>query len=346
MTATAPVGAERRPNRFLDDIFAQPAALHTVLDQVVAQTAALERGGHLLASADRVVLTSMGSAYHSLVPVAEALDALLPNVRLVETADLLRRPRRPGDAYLVMSRSGESREIRELAGLLGAERAPVVAVTMTPGSSLDRAATVTLHDPAPYDSFICTKAYSTMALTGLLLAAHLAADLDDRLIGALHRTFDDLDRRAPDMLATVEAVPWLGESATFFSRGVASATAFAGTLWLEEAARVRASATTVDAFLHGPVEQVEPGFRGVWIDLEPDPAGRAQREYLRERGASLAGVVTADGQPGDILVPGLDLPPVWRVLGAAMPVQMLAYASARARGLEPGTMRYLGWVVQ
>ncbi|GAB3850564.1 hypothetical protein ACFPIJ_25845 [Dactylosporangium cerinum] len=83
----------------------------------------------------------------------------------------------------------------------------------------------------------------------------------------------------------------------------------------------------------------------MWIDLEPDPAGAAQRQYLKDRGASLFGVVTAPGQPGDVVVPGGDLPPAYRVLTAAMPVQMLAYASGRARGLDPGTMRYLGWPV-
>lgn len=30
---------------------------------------------------------------------------------------------------------------------------------------------------------------------------------------------------------------------------------------------------------------------------------------------------------------------------AALPVQLFAYAAARARNLEPGIMRYLGWVV-
>lgn len=111
---TAGHGAPARngaSNVFLGDIIAQPAALRTVLAEVLDEDATpLRTGAALLSSARRLILTSMGSAYYSLQPVAEALDALHDNVRLIETSEILRRPVRPGDAYLVMSRSGESRE--------------------------------------------------------------------------------------------------------------------------------------------------------------------------------------------------------------------------------------------
>jgi fructoselysine-6-P-deglycase FrlB-like protein len=45
-------------------------------------------------------------------------------------------------------------------------------------------------------------------------------------------------------------------------------------------------------------------------------------------------------------IPAFDLPEVYRILPAAMPVQMIAYQTAEALGLEAGEMRYLSWVVK
>lgn len=341
-----PTLATEPSNRFLADILAQPAALHAVLDDVVAgQAVTLQKAAECLAEAPRVVLTSMGSAFHSMLPMADALELVHPNVTLIETGELLRRPGRAGDLHIVMSRSGESKEIAELARRLHNDARPLVAVTMTRDSTLAQNASIVVHDTAPFDSFICTKAYSSLSLIGLLIAARMAGPIDPLLVSALHSSFNWMEQSAEDLSSAIARIGWLGQPVTFLSRGAGRATASAGSLWIQEAARVRAAVTTIDEFLHGPVEQVEDGFAGVWIDLEPDALSRAQRLSLQDKGADLWGVVTAEPGSGDVVVPLAGLPAPFRTLPAALPLQLLAFAAGRARGLAPGNMRYMGWVV-
>jgi glucosamine--fructose-6-phosphate aminotransferase (isomerizing) len=331
----------------LADIIAQPAALRTVLTEVLREDAApLRRGADLLGSARRLILTSMGSAYYSLQPVAEALDALHDNVRLVETSEVLRRRVRPGDAYLVMSRSGESREVKALVERLAGGGHDLMAITMTPESTLARSATLTIHDPAPYDGFICTKAYTSMAMIGLLIASLMGRSLDDSLIAGLHEALQWMDNSYEALYEQISMVPWLGESVTFLSRSTGMAAAASGALWFEEAARVRAGLSSSDNFMHGPVEQVDAEFKGVWVDLDPDAVAEGHLQDLRAKGAQMVGLVSDRAYACDIDLPSFDLPPVYRVLTAALPLQLFAYLSALARGLDPGEMRYLDWIVQ
>jgi glucosamine--fructose-6-phosphate aminotransferase (isomerizing) len=288
----------------------------------------------------------MGSAYYSLQPVAEALDALHDNVRLIETSEILRRPVRPGDAYLVMSRSGESREVKELAQRLAESQQPLVAITMTPESTLARGATLTIYDPAPYDGFICTKAYTSMALIGLLLASVLGRTLDEPLLTGLHNAIDWMDSSYEAIYEQISMLSWLGESVTFLSRSTGMAAAASGSLWFEEAARARAGLSSSDSFMHGPVEQVDDQFKGVWVDLDPDGAAERQLHEVQAKGAQMLRLVSDGAYSSDIELPSFGLPPVYRVLTAALPLQLFAYLSALARGLDPGEMRYLDWIVQ
>ncbi len=335
-------------NSFLEDILAQPAALRLTLESMLKQDqhGGLDTAAGMIGGAARVVLTSMGSALYSLAPMAYALARLHPNVHLVETGEQMGMPFLPGTLYVIMSRSGESKEIADFARILHQRGEPLLAITMTPDSTLANNASQVLVDPAPYDGFICTKAYTSMALIGMLIVSRLENSLDRRLVDGLGRAFDWMDAHKYPMLAQIQGIDWLGESLTFLSRRAGMGLAQSGALWLEEAARKRASYSSIDFYMHGPVEQVQAGYRGVWIDLAPDALSRAQYQGVAAKGGSLICVGPEAGGPTGIYVPAFNLPEVYRILPAAMPVQMIAYQSAAALGLEAGEMRYLSWVVK
>ena len=82
------------------------------------------------------------------------------------------------------------------------------------------------------------------------------------------------------------------------------------------------------------------------IDLTPDELSRAQYQEVAGKGGSLITVGPEASGPNAIYVPAFDLPEVYRILPAAMPVQMIAYQTAAALGLVAGEMRYLSWVVK
>ena len=334
-------------NRFLQDIRDQPQALHHVLAHMLgAGRADLVRAAQLIQAAPRVVLTSMGSAYYSLMPMGYALARLHPNVHLIETSELMRLPFFTGTVTVIMSRSGESGEIAQYARLLRERGEALIAITMTPDSSLAHNATLMIHDPSPFDGFICTKAYSTMALVGLLIASEMEQRIDKDLTEGLARTFDWMQSASDSILEQIQQLAWLGASLTFLSRGVGLGLAMVGALWFEESARVRASFSSVDNFLHGPVEQVDEHFHGIWIDLQPDMLSAGQQQKITSKGGEWVRLVLEGAYPGDFTLPDFDLPEAFRILTAMMPVQMIAYQSAANRGLDAGNMRYVTWVVK
>ena len=334
-------------NTFLGDILAQPAALRQTLASMLEENrAALERAAELIGAASRVVLTSMGSALYSLAPMAYALSEVHPNVHLVETGEQQNLPFFADTLYVIMSRSGVSKEIAEYAAMLRQGGQPLLAITMTPGSTLAKNASLVIHDPAPYDGFICTKAYTSLALIGMLIASRLKNGLDQPLVENLGKAFVWMEDHKNAMLEQVSGIAWLGESLTFLSRRAGMGLAQSGALWLEEAARRRASYSSIDFYMHGPVEQVDETYRGVWIDLTPDDLSRAQYQEVAGKGGTLICVGPEAMGPAGFTIPAFDLPEVYRILPAAMPVQMIAYQSATNLGLQAGEMRYLNWVVK
>ncbi len=334
-------------NRFLADILDQPTALHDALAHTVgAGHAALRHAAEMVRDARRVVLTSMGSALYSLMPLHYELARIHGAAHLVPTSDLLLDPpAADATVYLIMSRSGESGEVAEFSGWLRGRGLPLIAVTMTPDSTLARNADLVLHDPVPYDGLICTKAFSSMALVGLLLAAQVECGISKELRSRLDAAFLWMEEHKEAHRARAASIPWLDGSLYFLSWGVGTGLAASGALWLEEAARVASPTQNIGGFLHGPVEQVDEGFRGVWIDLAPNERSRGMFARARARGGRWL-TVSVDEPDSSFSLPSLGLSPAYRVLPAATPLQLIAYQSAANRGIEAGDMRYTGWVVK
>ena len=116
-------------------------------------------------------------------------------------------------------------------------------------------------------------------------------------------------------------------------------------MWLQEAARRQSAAMSIQNFLHGPVEQVDEKFRGIWIDLTPSESSQALFNQACSHGGHWLGLAVEESET-DFCIPSFGLPEAYRVLCAVMPVQMIAYQTADNLGLEAGRMRYLDWVVK
>lgn len=334
-------------NRFLKDILDQPSVLDHVLNTLTGEGLKdIQRAAEEVRQAARIVLTSMGSAYYSCMPMAYALSRLHPNVHLAETSELMRIPFFPDTLYIIMSRSGESGEIAEFSRLLKERGERLIAITITPSSTLAANASLVITDPSSYDGLICAKAYTSLALTGLLIASIVEGRLDHDLVEGLRRAFAWMEEEKERLLSMVARHPRLGASLTFLSRGSGLGLAAEGTLWVEEGARVRASYSSIDSFLHGPVEQVDEQFLGVWIDLSPSSLSERQYHTVAAKGGSLITITSRNSYTDGMTVPANDLPEPYRVIPAALPVQLIAYQTAANRGLQAGDMRYVDWIIR
>jgi fructoselysine-6-P-deglycase FrlB-like protein len=338
-------------NRYLQDIQEQPGELQEVLQHATrAGRAHFRRAAGAIDSADRVVITSMGSALHSCRPLYHELSLLRTDVHLIETADLLRNNPHVGrTTYVIMSRSGESGEIAQFARELRSRSAPLVAITMTPESTLAQCADIVIHDVATFDGLICTKAFSSMALIGLLVARELVGELDNAFVEQLCEHFGLLDREMTGLLPLVEGLDLPAEprAVHFLSQGVGMTVAELGALLMQEGAWLPASAQSFGMFHHGGIELVAPGFLGFWLDLEPDERSLQLFEQIRNLGGRVVPVSPdADAYPDGLVLAGADLPAAYRIFHATIVVQLVAYHTARARGHEPGHMRHLTWLVR
>lgn len=123
-------------NSILKNIYEQPAELERVLDDLtVPKLGELRACAREMARADEIILTSMGSAFYSLMPMYEELrDRGYRNIALEETGDLIRHPERMNASalYVLMSRSGESREVADFAVWCREQGYTTLSVTMRP----------------------------------------------------------------------------------------------------------------------------------------------------------------------------------------------------------------------
>lgn len=338
-------------NRFLQDILDQPLELKQVLQYSLNEEYSnIRKAAELIQNSERIVLTSMGSALFSLMPMHNYLSKMHPNCQLIETSELLMsNPFAERTLYIIMSRSGESGEIAEFAKILNSRDLSLIAITMTPDSTLAKNAMLSIHDPASYDGFICTKAYTSMALQGLLIASEFDEGLQKSRESSLNELFNWMENNKNKLLDNISRSPVLNKpkGIYFLSHGSGLAIAKVAQLYTEEAARKIASHSSFGMFHHGPVEQIDENFNCVWIDLSPDERSlELFKEANSKKGKIM--VVSVEGSPykSEFLLPNLLLPPEHLCLGAAMILQMCAYQISISLGLDPGNMRYCNWVIK
>lgn len=349
-------------NSILKNIYEQPAELERVLDDLTGpKLGELRVCAREMARADEIILTSMGSAFYSLMPMYEELrDRGYRNIALEETGDLIRHPERmnAGALYVLMSRSGESREVADFAVWCREQGYTTLSVTMTPDSTMAVNSTYMLHDISSYDDIVCIKAYSTMALVGLLLVEMMDGREKPReaLVLSLKRAFAWMEENKEAILEELEQVPFLGDAHGFYllSRSYGINMMRSASLWLEETAKTPAGIMSIDNFFHGPMEIirshaiVKAVTCPVLFDVQPDERsamiwGRANEAVPN---SLYFGPADSEAPAGArFAIPDLGLRGGWSMLVAALFFQLLSYQTAIDNGIEPGFFYDEGWIV-
>ena len=349
-------------NVLLQNIFEQPLELKKVLDDLKGpKLESVRQICSLMQTAGEIVLTSMGSAFYSLMPMYEALKAAgYTQVRLVETAELLQQPERMNKnaLYILMSRSGESREVADFSVYLKKHQYCSVAITMTPDSTMGKNCTYMLHDIASYDAIVCIKAYSSMALCGLFLVSMLGRqEPQEELLKQLYEAFDWMEGQKEEIYTQIQQIPYFEKTDSFYmlSRGFGINMLRSGSLWVEETAKTMSNMMSIDNFYHGPMEIirshaiVRPVTTPVFLDVLSDERSKMIWEkvnaavpdsvYIGKKGGNALGGVC-------LLYPDFGLPNAYTMLIIALYLQFFSYQCAVCKGIEPGTFFDEGWIVQ
>jgi glucosamine--fructose-6-phosphate aminotransferase (isomerizing) len=349
----------------LKEIHEQPAAIRDTLvgrvdpvDYIALDE--LRLGEDLLRDVDRVFIVACGTAYHAGLVAKYAIEHWTRLPVEIEIASEFRYRDPVLDANsltLAVSQSGETIDTLEAARHAARQRARVIAITNTVGSSIAREADGVLYTHAgPEVGVAATKTFATQ-----MVALHLVALFLAQVRGTMfpEEVAEVLDRMR-ELPAQVRAALRLDDQVRSLARRFAGATdlffmgrhtgypaALEGALKLKEISYVHAEAYPAGELKHGPIALVEPGTPLVAVATECHVYRKmlSNIQEVRARGAEVVAVATeGDEEIANVAQHVLYVPRTPELLApvvVSVPLQLFAYAMAKERGCDVDQPRNL-----
>ncbi len=326
--------------QYFHDLMAQPQALRATLTWLRC-AGRWEAARSFVGSRSwrRIVLTGMGSSYHTLHPINLTLIEAGLNPVMMETSELVHYglPLLGEHTLIVaVSQSGGSAETVRLLEL--DRRAPVLGVTNTAGSALAQRADLALLAQAGPEFSVSCKTYVANMLTLQWLAALLSGRDEAQCLGQLEAAPDLVANYLQSWRANTEVLTdkLRGMRHLFLTgRGSSLSAVGTGALIIKEAARVHAEGMSSAAFRHGPIEMLRPD-TAILVFRGDDRTGELNHRLTRDllaRGAHCFEIGTAASLPAFSLA---ECGPALRPILEILPVQMMTLALAGLAGREAG----------
>ncbi len=315
------------------------------------QLGGLERLSEAASGRPRLILTGMGASYHACIPVLNELAAAGVPAHLVNAAELLhfRRAILTEEAAIILvSQSGRSAELVELAGAVAAQpRRPFMAsITNGSGNRLADLADVNLDTRAGPEMDPSTVSFAASLVVLAAAGPVLGGEEPRRVVDRTVRSAEDATAEVARQLAGAsrraeQLASWHeGRSTTvLLGRGSSRAASEMGALFVKETAGIPAEAFEAGQFRHGPLELAGHELAAVVFATEPETRDldlRLAGDLIRNEAAVL--VVMADGEAphGALTVRMGRLERTLSPVASIVPVQLLAWRLALRRGRSPG----------
>jgi len=353
----------------LKEIHEQPDAVaETISDRTPGDRVELPDTGltdELLTGIRRIVIVACGTSYHAGLVGRYAIEewARMPVEMDIASEYRYRNPVVGSDDLVIgISQSGETADTLAAMRLAREAGATVLAVTNVMGSQATRDADAVLFTRAGLEIGVAaTKTFvsqvAAMYLLGLKLAAVRGTLPDDELT----RLIDEL-KRLPHLMTELlervdeqaQAIAEHWKDSDFFlylGRHVGLPVALEGALKLKEISYIPTDAYAAGEMKHGPIALLDKSTPVVCVATDMPILDKvlSNAAEVRARGAHVIAVAT-DGSAGIdeqtdevICVPKSDwlLQPIL----AIVPLQLLAYYIATARGLNVDKPRNLAKTV-
>jgi len=351
------------PHFMLKEIHEQPRAVADTLRgrlDVAAGRALLDGVLPDPAAIKRVLLLGCGTSYHAGVVGKLMIESL---ARVAAEADLASEFRYrdpvigPGDLVVAISQSGETADTLAAVKEARARGARVVAICNVVDAAIPRHADGALYTHAgPEIGVASTKCFTTqlaaLALFALDLGRRNGALGDDAArafaaeLDAAPTKMRQVLERAGDLAALARSCAGVSDC-LFLGRGTNYPIALEGALKLKEISYIHAEGYAAGEMKHGPIALIDEGIPVVVIA----PQGPGYEKVLSNLAEVRAreGRVIAVGTEGDTVLAGQceqllavpDAPPLLQPLLTVLPLQLLAYGVARARGNDVDQPRNL-----
>jgi glucosamine 6-phosphate synthetase-like amidotransferase/phosphosugar isomerase protein len=244
----------------------------------------------------------------------------------------------------LLSQSGQTRDVMDVAA--ACQAATLWGMTNGNQTALHQATCYMLKTPAGEEKAVAaTKTFLSQLLLLLRLGMSLAErSLDLATIPAQIQTTLTIADRA---CQTVAAKLAQSSRVILLGAGINAPIALEGALKLKETAYLHAEGLASGDFMHGPIAIIEPGFPVITIAIPDDPNYAktiAQAQRVKSYGAYLVGITTEDAPDAAMFDVVLPIAPVTALLSpllTVLPLQLLAYYTAQAKGLNIDAPRNL-----
>ena len=314
-----------------------------------------------LVKPDRVYLIGCGTSYHAcvfgtyLLRLMADIDAH-PVVASEFHSSCIRMT--PNTAVLAISQSGETADVLQVLRALRDKDVKLLALTNVMGSSITRLVSLYVGLYAgPEVGVAATKTFiaQLLMLTRICTEAarikgvnHDLASSAEKFLRSsaslIEKAISVNEPRAKDIAVDIA----LRDNAFFLARGINIVTALEGALKLKEISYIHAEGYPAGESKHGPIALVEEGYPCIFICPRDETYNKIIGNIMemKARGAFVVSCV----EEGDrdvkevsdktFVLPEIELKQLTPVLHV-VPLQLLAYYAALARGCDPDRPRNL-----
>ena len=262
---------------------------------------------------------------------------------------------------IAISQSGETMDTLMALRHAREQRARVLAICNTNGSTIPRESDAVLYTHAgPEIAVASTKAFLTQIVAAYLVGLYLAQVRGNKFgdeITSILTQLKDMPEKIEQVLETVEPMRALAKelkdktSVLFLGRHVGYPVALEGALKLKELAYMHAEGFAAGELKHGPIALIESG-TPVIVSI-PSPSGRSvihdkiisNVQEVRARGAYTI-LIAEEGDEsvnayGDQIIRIPKCPTLMQPLLATVPLQVFACEMATVKGFDVDQPRNL-----
>jgi glucosamine--fructose-6-phosphate aminotransferase (isomerizing) len=342
----------------LKEIHEQPAVIGDTLRSYIdppTRTVTLPALPFDWNSVTRVTMTACGTAFYACMAAKYWFEALarLPVEIEVASEFRYREPPLPeGGLCIAVSQSGETVDTLEALRYAKSQKQKLMCVVNVPESAISRLSDVTLRTQAgPEIGVASTKAFTTQ-LTVLLSAAvaagrargTLSREQEERIVRSiieLPARMNETLNKEEDYRRIAETVIAPARDVLYMGRGMSFPIALEGALKLKEISYIHAEGYAGGEMKHGPIALIDDNVPVVVVAPSDSVFDKTASnfEQVRARGGKLvllsdAAGVAKLGAKAETSIVMPDIDPVVAPILYTVPVQLLAYYAALAKGTD------------
>lgn len=347
------------------EIFEQPISLENAMrgrfsdDESTAKFGGLNLSAQQLRQVDRILFCACGTAWHACL-VAEYLIERYARIPVeVEYASEFRYRNAPLDKntlVFVMTQSGETMDT--LGALREAKRKghKTLAIVNVVGSTIAREADGGIYQHAgPEIGVASTKAFTSQILVAAMVALYLGRirDMSFSEGQAFVKALKEVPAQVKQILAQAEAIEAIAlkykdaKDFLFLGRQNLFPIALEGALKLKEISYIHAEGYPAAEMKHGPIALISPECPSLFLVPQEEAFQKTLsniQEVKARKGPVIAIVNEGMDFPRELVDDLITIPachPAVQPILATIPLQLLSYTIARARGCDVDKPRNL-----